>query len=227
MLPSGRVIGPFTEQQTVSRYDIDTAFLLVLYGEPSPYRTAQEIYLDFLPTGDYLESGIYRIRLRPVRIVDGVYHLWLPGANARTDTTRFLQPTPEVTLTIPSTSERGITVSAYDSNRETYGTFSGRGFTRVGRIKPDLAAPGVDVVSAAPGGGYGEYTGTSFAAPFVTGSAALLMEWGIVRGNDPFLYGEKIKAYLIRGARELPAIAEYPDPQVGWGTLCLRESIPK
>ncbi|MBQ1207132.1 MAG: S8 family peptidase, partial [Lachnospiraceae bacterium] len=227
VLPSERVIGPFTEQQTVSRYDIDTAFLLVLYGEPSPYRTAQEIYLDFLPTGDYLESGIYRIRLRPVRIVDGVYHLWLPGANARTDTTRFLQPTPEVTLTIPSTSERGITVSAYDSNRETYGTFSGRGFTRVGRIKPDLAAPGVDVVSAAPGGGYGEYTGTSFAAPFVTGSAALLMEWGIVRGNDPFLYGEKIKAYLIRGARELPAIAEYPDPQVGWGTLCLRESIPK
>ena len=227
VLPSGRGIGPFTEQQTVSRYDIDTAFLLVLYGEPSPYRTAQEIYLDFLPTGDYLESGIYRIRLRPVRIVDGVYHLWLPGANARTDTTRFLQPTPEVTLTIPSTSERGITVSAYDSNRETYGTFSGRGFTRVGRTKPDLAAPGVDVVSAAPGGGYGEYTGTSFAAPFVTGSAALLMEWGIVRGNDPFLYGEKIKAYLIRGARELPAIAEYPDPQVGWGTLCLRESIPK
>ena len=57
--------------------------------------------------------------------------------------------------------------------------------------KPDLAAPGVGVMTAKTGGGYGEYTGTSFAVPFVTGSAALLMEWGIVRGNDPYLYGEK------------------------------------
>ena len=64
------------------------------------------------------------------------------------------------------------------------------------------------------------------ATPFVTGSAALLMQWGIVRGNDPFLYGEKIKAYLIRGAGHLEVLTEYPNPQIGWGTLCLRDSIP-
>ena len=76
------------------------------------------------------------------------------------------------------------------------------------------------------GGGYAEVTGTSFAAPFVTGSAALLMEWGIVKGNDPYLYGEKVKAYLRRGARPLPGEAEYPNDQVGYGTLCVRGSIP-
>ena len=82
-----------------------------------------------------------------------------------------------------------------------------------------LAAP-------AAGGGYGAFTGTSFAVPFVTGSAALMMEWGIVYGNDPFLYGEKLKAFLIRGARQLPAERVYPNPRLGFGVLCLRDSLP-
>ena len=69
-------------------------------------------------------------------------------------------------------------------------------------------------------------TGTSFAAPFVTGSAALMMQWGIVNGNDPYLYGEKLKAYLIRGARKLPGEAEYPNERVGYGALCLERSFP-
>ena len=94
-------------------------------------------------------------------------------------------------------------------------------------LKPDLAAPGVEITAPVPGGGYGTVTGTSFAAPFVTGSAALLMEWGIVRRNDPFLWGEKVKAYLRRGAQPLPGFNKYPDNQVGYGTLCVGESIPK
>ena len=69
-------------------------------------------------------------------------------------------------------------------------------------------------------------TGTSFAAPFVSGAAALMMEWGIIRGNDPYLYGEKLKAYLRRGARPLPGFSVYPNPQVGYGALCVRDSLP-
>ena len=84
-------------------------------------------------------------------------------------------------------------------------------------MKPDLVAPGVEVVTATTGGGYAAFTGTSFATPFVTGSAALLMEWGIVRGNDPYLYGEKVKAYLRRGAKTLPGFARYPNEEVGYG----------
>lgn len=225
ILPSGQEIGPFSERMPVSQYQIEGAILRVLYGQPSPYRAAQEIHVEMVPVADYLLSGVYRIRLRPEKIIDGRYHLWLPGQAGRSTTTRFLEPDPEVTLTIPSTAANVITVSAYDSRRETYASFSGRGFTRTEMIKPDLAAPGVEIVSAQPGGGYAMVTGTSFATPFVTGSAALLMEWGIVRGNDPFLYGEKLKAYLIRGARQLPIAEDYPDTRLGWGVLCAADSV--
>ena len=85
----------------------------------------------------------------------------------------------------------------------------------------------MDLVAPRVGGGYEEVTGTSFAAPFVTGSAALLMEWGIIRGNDPYLYGEKVKAYLRRGARQLPGYDAFPNPQVGYGALCVEDSLPE
>lgn len=94
-------------------------------------------------------------------------------------------------------------------------------------VRPDLVAPGVEITTTAPGGGYRTVTGTSFSVPFVTGSAALLMEWGIVRGNDPFLYGEKVRAYLQRGARLLPGFEVYPNEMVGYGALCTAQSLPQ
>lgn len=120
-----------------------------------------------------------------------------------------------------------VTVGAYDSLSNAPASFSGRGYTwNTNQVKPDLAAPGVDITSCAPGGGYDSRSGTSMATPFVTGSCALLMQWGILMGNDPFLYGEKVKAYLRRGAKALPGFPEYPNPQVGYGALCVRDSLP-
>ena len=92
-------------------------------------------------------------------------------------------------------------------------------------VKPDLAAPGVDMMAPAPGGGYRQVTGTSFAVPFVTGASALLMQYGIVQGSDPYLYGEKVKACLIRGARPVAGEQEYPNRRVGYGALCVRDSL--
>ena len=90
-----------------------------------------------------------------------------------------------------------------------------------------MTAPGVGILAAKAGGGTDSYTGTSFATPLVSGSVALLMEWGIVRGNDIYLYGEKIKAYLRKGAKPVRGEEKYPNDKVGWGALCVKESIPK
>lgn len=118
-----------------------------------------------------------------------------------------------------------ISVGAYDVRYQAYADFSGRGDQKFCVNKPDLAAPGVGILAAAPEGGESILSGTSMAAPFVTGSAALLMEWGIVRGNDPYLYGERIKAYFHKGARKMNGFLEYPNNEIGYGKLCVADSL--
>jgi subtilisin family serine protease len=165
--------------------------------------------------------------LTPLRIVRGQYQFWLPASSSLNRGTGFVSPTPDYTLTIPSTALNVITVGAYDSIKDTYATFSGRGPTSfLPTNKPDLVAPGVSIYTTSNGGGYEKVTGTSFATPFVTGAAALLMQWGIVEGNDRFLYGQKLKAYLLKGAKQLAGYEKYPNDVVGWGKLCVRDSLP-
>lgn len=228
------------------RVTVENTQLLIYAGKPAPYSLSQELFIDFIPLGDYISSGIWSFVLHPVRIVTGEFDFYLPSAVTRNIGTGFFMPLPDVTLTIPSTSAKAITVGAYDADFQSYVDFSGRGYVFqngesiasgngaewiIGMAKPDLVAPGVNITSVQAGGGSfgsetGSFTGTSFAVPFVTGSAALMMEWGIVRGNDIYLYGEKLKAYLIRGARELTGGELFPNPMLGWGALCLADSIP-
>lgn len=208
------------------RYSFGETKVYSYNGEPTPYTPFQEIYLDFIPADTYLTSGIWSIRLIPQNLRNGIWDMWLPASAIRNETTSFLRPNPETTLTIPSTATRAITVGAYDARQNIMASFSGRGFTWNNQlIKPDLVAPGVDIISCAPGGGYQSRTGTSMATPFVTGTASLLMQWGILYKNDPFLYGEKMRAYLINGSRPLPGFSDYPNPQTGWGTLCAFDSL--
>lgn len=198
--------------------------LAINYGTPSPFQLLQEIYMEWIPLENYIPSGIWRFRLIPEKIKAGRYDLWLPAGNYVQSSTRFLRPSPNTTLTIPSTTNRFITVGAYNGNNGQIAPFSGRGYTRNNQIKPDVVAPGVDIMSAAPNNSYTMRSGTSMAAPFVTGSAALLLEWGIVRGNDPYLYGENLKAHLIRGAQPL-LNEEVPSERQGWGAVCVAESM--
>lgn len=227
------------EAQAVRR-TLEQTQMLIYLGKPLPYNVQQEIFIDMIPAESYLKSGVWRIELVPVSLVTGEYRFYLPGYAARNAATRFFLPTPEMTITIPSTARRAVTVGAYDVARRSYADFSGRGYVYsysdgrtdtaggqqiVADVKPDLTAPGVGITVPVPNGGYERVSGTSFATPFVTGAAALLMEWGIVRGNDRFLYGERLKASLIRGAQPLSGVPVRPDSRIGWGTLCAERAL--
>ena len=213
------------------RYTLGHTQLYITVGDAVPYSIYQEIYIDLnisdTSTTPYIDFGIWTLSLKSIDIRYGIWDVWLPSSSVRNASTNFVLPSPDTTLTIPSSAQKIITVGAYDSSNDSFAPFSGRGFTwNTNQVKPDLVAPGVNITSCAPGGGYETRSGTSMATPFVTGSCSLLMQWGIVDGNDAYMYGEKIKAALIRGTRKLPFEASYPNETVGWGALCLRDSIP-
>ena len=212
--------------------------ILVYIGTPVPYSINQELYFDFIPKAEYLTQGIWQFRIEKIVSNPLSLNLYLPVGLTRSLETRFVDPDTSNTITIPSTASRVITVGAYDPYTDLVPDFSGRGYIleqlvtdreATGtstffqtQVKPDLVAPGVNIVSNDLLGGYSTFTGTSFAAPFVTGGAALLMEWGIVRGNDRYMYGQKIKATLQRLARQLEAYPSVPNEVSGYGALCLQ-----
>lgn len=225
--PSGESSGQIKKILGPQRFRLENTEILLYYGEPAPYSINQEIYIDFIPQRQYLAGGIWTIRLLPVRIIRGDIQMWLPTAGVLNQNTGFLRPDPDLTITVPGTAKKAITVGAYNTWLDDYADFSGRGYMGAfASVKPELSAPGVDITTTLAGGGYTVVSGTSFAVPFVTGAAALLMEYGIVRKNDPYLYGDKLKAYLLAGARPLRGVSIYPDIRVGFGALCLKNSFP-
>lgn len=215
----------------IQKVTLDRVRLLIYYGEPSPFQRKQEIFIQFQPLDDFLTYGVWRFRFRPRRIMEGTVSMWLPSREILNSGTRFLNPSEELTLTIPSTAQRLISVAAYDELAESAAWFSGRGLVALSEnsvnfYKPELSAPGESIMAPARENSYVMKSGTSMAAPFVTGTALLLMEWGIINGNDPYLYGEKCKVFLVNGTKKLAAFKTYPNIEIGYGTLCAENSIP-
>lgn len=143
----------------------------------------------------------------------GVMNLWLPLTRFLDAETYFLRSTPYLTLTEPSMAGNVITPSTYDDSNNSFYIESGRGFARNGAVKPDFAAPGVNVSTA-----LGKQTGSGMSAAITAGAAAQFMEWAVIRDNDPLANSVEVKAYFIRGAvRSLDIV--YPSRSWGFGRL--------
>ena len=218
VLPGGQSTGPLTEGARFLRFG--SIRVTMFYGVPTHYSASQEaLFLLDAPAGEL--DGLWKLRCFGKRVADGRFDVWLPTVEEVSDRTAFLQPEPDLTITLPATALYPISVGGFRPETETVSPFSGRGDQDcAGRVLLDLTAPAESVRSAKPGGGYDAFTGTSMAAPFVSGAAALMMEWGVVQGNDLFLYGQRVKAFLCKGALRSPFLA-YPNPLWGYGRLNL------
>ena len=168
--------------------------------------------------------GLWTIRVYGSNIVNGRFNIWANIRKFVNTETYFLKPNPDITLTIPSDAQNVINVSGYDNFTEAIYPNSGRGFTNDNNIKPDVAAPAVNVYGADIGrsaelsGGFIRKNGTSIAAALAGGCCAQMLQWGFVNGNDIYMKGTYIKSYLIRGAQRNRNIT-YPNVQWGYGKL--------
>lgn len=228
LAPSGSQSFTFPATPGIYTYMIADTTIYLTINNPTPYQPFRQYFLSFSPNTFFITSGTWTLRITSIptgKIVDGRVQFWLPSKDATNSATGFTTPSSDMTFTIPSTASSVISVSGYDSSLDIFASFSGQGFSNTMYTKPDLCAPAVNILSTAPRGGYTIQTGTSMASPFVAGAAALLMQYGIVQGNDPFLYGEKLKAYLWKSARALPAFSEYPNEKIGWGALCVKNTF--
>ena len=170
-------------------------------------------------------SGIWRILIRNSLDIRETFHLWLPVRGFISDETYFLRPDPDTIVTDPGNAQYPITVTAYDHTRNSIYIHASRGYSRSGQIKPDLAAPGVNILGAsASGRRLTRMSGTSVSAAHLAGAAAILLHWGVLDGNYPYLNTPVLKSIFVRGAQRNPALT-YPNREFGYGTLDLYEAF--
>lgn len=152
------------------------------------------------------------------------FHIWLPITGFSTSDVTFLEPDPYTTLTTPSATVPVLSPSTYQAANNSFSPESGRGFTRLGEIKPDFAAPGVSVAGPGPAGSYVSFSGSSASAAITSGAAALFLQWGIQRTPARYFTAQEVKNYLIRGADRTDTIT-YPSREWGYGRLQLYQSF--
>lgn len=215
--PNGEYIPRIPEGLRVSR-DISFVFertrISLYYSMVDSSAGDQLILMRF----DAPTPGIWTIRIYTRGDLSGIVHSWLPSGDFISPDTYFIQSNPYTTITNPGDAEVPITVTAYNPENNNLYQRASHGYTRIGIIKPDIAAPGVNIRVPDLNQGFGFMTGTGAATAHTTGIAALILEWGIVRNNYPGLDSVAVKKFLIRGAQTNPNL-HYPNRDWGYGIL--------
>jgi hypothetical protein len=162
--------------------------------------------------------GIWRFRVTSIDREPITFHSWLPTGDLISEETYFLGSNPDTTLTSPGNADFPLSVSNYNGSTGNINLTSSRGYTRFGVIKPDLAAPGTDIICPIPDNKYTQITGTGASAAHSTGIIAMVLEWGVVKGAYSTITGVIINKMLIRGAYRSPNL-EYPNNLWGYGAI--------
>ena len=165
--------------------------------------------------------GIWKLQVFGKVVTTGNYNLWLPMEEQLSKPVTFLKADPDTTITEPGNALSILTVTAYDGKTGGLYIRSGRGYTASQQIKPDLAAPGVNVVSPFENR---SDSSTCAAAAITAGAAVLYLQWiNYVRQGLP-VTGNAVKQGLILGANTKPE-ESYPNREWGYGSLCLLDTL--
>ncbi|MFI3210289.1 MAG: S8 family serine peptidase [Peptostreptococcaceae bacterium] len=190
-----------------------------VFYDIEPYSLQRRISFE-LKSSTFIDSGNWQIVFEPYNIVVGNVDIYLPTSEGLSNETQFLSPNKDLTVTVPGSAKNVITVGSFNSRTGNVSIFSGEGDFKTCVFKPDLLAPGENIVAYLPGGNVGALSGTSMATPHVTGVCSLFHEWGIVNRNDLFLYSQKLKSLLLSLAKRENNIS-YPNNSLGYGKLNL------
>jgi hypothetical protein len=195
--------------------------------DPNNRANHLDLFLD-----PWAPAGRWVVTLQTLKARDGVFHAWLERDEARPEYQARFDASDADGFCTTGTIANGrlpLVVGAHDGHSATRepAPFSSAGYTRDGRPNPHLTAPGAHVLAArsAPRGsrrspgGVTIKSGTSMAAPQVTGAAALCLQ------GAPYPLGvEEIRALLLSTAQRESADPT-PSPRSGWGRLDIAEVV--
>jgi len=165
-----------------------------------------------------MTPGVWKFNVYGQSNLSSGFHIWLPMGNMISKNTYFIKPNIYTTILEPGSATSPITITAYNPVNNSLYIESSRGYTKNNTVKPDLAAPGVNYIAPNQSKEFVSYSGTSVAAAHATGIVAMILEWGVVKGNQPSLDSPEVKNYLIRGAERNPNIP-YPNKDWGYGMI--------
>lgn len=171
-----------------------------------------------------VSAGVWRFTVYGQGDLSLGFHIWLPMGDMISRETYFIQPDIFTTLLSPGTAQNSICVTAYNAITNTLFVNASRGYTRYNAIKPEIAAPGVNYLAPDATGMIVPHSGTGVAAAHTTGIVAMILEWGVVQGNQPSMSTLEIKSYFIRGARR-SANLRYPNREWGFGIIDIHNTF--
>jgi subtilisin family serine protease len=238
-------IGPIEPREFIQNRVLSDGTVLSAYNEvfhPANGLNYISVYLSpFLqpPQVIGVPAGTWVVRLHSREVRDGRYHAWIErddpqrlGRVGDREAWSFPSFFTERTLVDNSTvsslgcGSRVITVANLDAVRNQISITSSQGPTRDGREKPDIAAPGTNIVAAKgfsgdPNAWLG-LSGTSMASPLVTGVVGLML------AIEPRLTAAQVESIIRRTAKPLPGASFTWSNAAGFGVIdpeaCLTET---
>ncbi len=169
-------------------------------------------------------KGLWIIDVFPYRILNGNFNMYLPISDFLEEEVYFVRSNPDMTITVPSSAKIPMAVGGYNSVTNGIYIESGRGYSMDGSIKPDYAAPAVNVTAVNQFGRLESMSGTSAAVAISAGASALLMEWNIANMGNLSINSVEIRNQIINGTQRV-SNQLYPNREEGYGRLDIYQSI--